>query len=57
MLLKFLLLIRVVRGKQFDVDNAILNALAGLEVQLAVQSSVKLDDCKLRRAFGVFHEV
>ncbi|KAH8119480.1 hypothetical protein DFH11DRAFT_1722990 [Phellopilus nigrolimitatus] len=31
-------------GKQFDVDSAILNALAGLEVDMAVDSSVKLDD-------------
>jgi len=34
-------------GKQFDVNDAILNALDGLEVELAVQSSVSLDDCKL----------
>ena len=32
-------------GKQFDVDDAILNALAGLEVNLGIQSNVKLDDC------------
>lgn len=33
-----------VSGKQFDVDDAILNALKGLQVDLAVDSSVKLDD-------------
>lgn len=33
-------------GKQFDVDDAILNALKGLQVDLAVDASVKLDDCK-----------
>ncbi|KAI5120964.1 hypothetical protein M0805_006636 [Coniferiporia weirii] len=33
-----------VSGKQFDVDGAILDALAGLEVNLAVDSSTKLDD-------------
>lgn len=33
-----------VSGKQFDVDDAILNALKGLEVDLAISSSLKLDD-------------
>lgn len=33
-------------GNQFDIDDAILNALKGLQVTLAVDSSVKLDDCK-----------
>ncbi|KAF8840051.1 hypothetical protein BDN67DRAFT_1054007 [Paxillus ammoniavirescens] len=33
-----------VSGNQFDVDDAILNALKGLQVDLAVDSSVKLDD-------------
>ena len=33
-------------GNQFDIDDAILNALKGLQVTLAVTSSVKLDDCK-----------
>ena len=31
-------------GNQFDVDGAILDALEGLEVNLAIDSSVKLDD-------------
>ncbi|KAG1851680.1 hypothetical protein F4604DRAFT_1933963 [Suillus subluteus] len=35
-----------VSGNQFDIDDAILNALKGLQVTLAVDSSVKLDDCK-----------
>lgn len=33
-----------VSGNQFDVDGAILDALEGLEVNLAIDSSVKLDD-------------
>lgn len=33
-------------GKQFDADGAILNSLAGLKVDLDVQSSVKLDQCE-----------
>ena len=33
-------------GKQFDVDDAILNSLKGLEVTLAIDSSVKIDDCE-----------
>ncbi|KAH7915074.1 hypothetical protein BJ138DRAFT_1122997 [Hygrophoropsis aurantiaca] len=33
-----------VSGQQFDFDDAILNALKGLQVELAVESSVKLDD-------------
>ncbi len=33
-------------GKQFDADGAILNSLANLKVDLAVQSSVKLDQCE-----------
>ena len=34
-------------GKQFDVNGAILKALSGLLVDLAVDSNVKLDDCKV----------
>ncbi|TDL25981.1 hypothetical protein BD410DRAFT_895443 [Rickenella mellea] len=33
-----------VSGQQFDVDSAVLKALAGLQVDLAVKSSLKLDD-------------
>jgi hypothetical protein len=33
-----------VSGEQFDVDDAILNALKGLKVDLAIESSVKLDE-------------
>lgn len=33
-------------GKQFDVDDAILNALKNLEVTLNISTSVKIDDCK-----------
>ncbi|KAH7926942.1 hypothetical protein BV22DRAFT_1007914 [Leucogyrophana mollusca] len=33
-----------VSGQQFDFDDAILNAMKGLQVNLAVDSSVKLDD-------------
>jgi hypothetical protein len=35
-------------GQQFDVNGAILKTLQGLKVDLAVQSSVKLDDCTSR---------
>ena len=38
-------------GKQFDVNDAILDALKNLEVTLDIDSSVKIDDCKLRRQF------
>ena len=41
-----------VSGQQFDVDDAILNALKGLEVTLAVDSSVKLDDYATDLAFN-----
>lgn len=34
-------------GHQFDVGSAILKALENLKVDLAVDTSVKLDDCKL----------
>jgi hypothetical protein len=34
-------------GGQFDVDSAILAALEGMQVDLAVDSSVSLDDCEL----------
>ncbi|KAF5389363.1 hypothetical protein D9757_004389 [Collybiopsis confluens] len=33
-----------VSGQQFDFDNAILDSLKNLRIELAVQSSVKLDD-------------
>ncbi|KAI6169518.1 hypothetical protein EDD17DRAFT_1748665 [Pisolithus thermaeus] len=36
---------------QFDVDDAILNALKGLQVELAVDSSVRLDDYITELAF------
>ncbi|KAF7983257.1 hypothetical protein HWV62_22882 [Athelia sp. TMB] len=32
-----------VSGQQFDVDDAIINALKGLQVDLAIESSLKLD--------------
>ncbi|KII92866.1 hypothetical protein PLICRDRAFT_102438 [Plicaturopsis crispa FD-325 SS-3] len=41
-----------VSGKQFDIDDAILNSLKGLEVTLEVQSSVKLDDYATDLAFN-----
>lgn len=34
-------------GNQFDFDDAILNALKGLQVDLAINSSLELDDCRL----------
>ena len=41
-------------GAQFDVNSAILKSLAGLKVDLAVDTTLKLDDCKLARSiFGV----
>lgn len=33
-------------GDQFDAEDAILNALKGLEVNLAIDTGVRLDDCK-----------
>ncbi|EPQ57376.1 hypothetical protein GLOTRDRAFT_120580 [Gloeophyllum trabeum ATCC 11539] len=33
-----------VSGSQFDVDGAVLNALKGMQVNLAVESSFKIDD-------------
>jgi hypothetical protein len=36
-------------GKQFDVRGAILKAVSGLLVNLAIDSNVKLDDCKFDR--------
>lgn len=33
-------------GNQFDAATAILKSLAGLKVDLAVESSVKLDECE-----------
>ncbi|KAF8524806.1 hypothetical protein BU17DRAFT_84312 [Hysterangium stoloniferum] len=41
-----------VSGKQFDVNDAILNALAGLEVTLEVDSLVKLDDFETELTFN-----
>ena len=35
-------------GNQFDVDGAILKALSGLKVDLAVDSSVELDECQFK---------
>ena len=35
-------------GNQFDFDDAILNALKGLQIVLEIDSSLELDDCKLR---------
>ncbi|KAF9047294.1 hypothetical protein BJ165DRAFT_1464966 [Panaeolus papilionaceus] len=40
-----------VSGQQFDAAGAILKSLAGLKVDLAVQSSVKLDDFATDLAF------
>ncbi|KAI6135778.1 hypothetical protein EV401DRAFT_1898270 [Pisolithus croceorrhizus] len=40
-----------VSGSQFDVDDAILNALKGLQVELVVDSSVRLDDYITELAF------
>ncbi|KAI9066059.1 hypothetical protein FKP32DRAFT_1566723 [Trametes sanguinea] len=39
-------------GKQFDVDDAILNALKNLEVTLAIDSQVKIDDFATELAFN-----
>ncbi|KAI0660249.1 hypothetical protein C8Q70DRAFT_914138 [Cubamyces menziesii] len=38
-------------GKQFDVDDAILNALKNLQVTLDIDSSVKIDDFETELAF------
>ncbi|KAG1785555.1 uncharacterized protein HD556DRAFT_110398 [Suillus plorans] len=43
-----------VSGNQFDIDDAILNALKGLQVTLAVDSSVKLDDYVTNLAFNQY---
>ncbi|KIJ67573.1 hypothetical protein HYDPIDRAFT_180379 [Hydnomerulius pinastri MD-312] len=40
-----------VSGNQFDFDDAILNAMKGLQVDLAVDSSVKLDDYATQLSF------
>ncbi|KAJ4468227.1 hypothetical protein J3R30DRAFT_3715154 [Lentinula aciculospora] len=40
-----------VSGNQFDFDDAILNSLKNLRIDLAVQSSVKLDDYATNLAF------
>ncbi|KAH9934026.1 uncharacterized protein BXZ73DRAFT_100865 [Epithele typhae] len=40
-----------VSGKQFDVNDAILNALKNLEVTLAIDSSVKIDDFPIDLSF------
>lgn len=42
-------------GKQFDVNDAILNSLAGLEVTLDVDTVVKLDDYQTELAFKQFN--
>lgn len=42
-------------GNQFDVNSAILNALAGLEVTLDVRSTVKLDAYQTGLAFKQFN--
>lgn len=42
-------------GQQFDVNDAILNALAGLEVTLDVDSVVKLDDFETELVFKQFN--
>ncbi|EIW82896.1 hypothetical protein CONPUDRAFT_101346 [Coniophora puteana RWD-64-598 SS2] len=44
-----------VSGKQFDVDDAILNALKGLEVTLDVDSSIKIDDYPTELAFKQYN--
>ncbi|KAG1896026.1 uncharacterized protein F5891DRAFT_1165745 [Suillus fuscotomentosus] len=41
-------------GNQFDIDDAILNALKGLQVTLAVDSSIKLDDYAINLAFNQY---
>ncbi|KAJ3868577.1 hypothetical protein EV359DRAFT_77557 [Lentinula novae-zelandiae] len=41
-----------VSGNQFDVDTAILDSLKNLKIDLAVQSSVKLDDYATNLAFA-----
>ncbi|KAG1812612.1 uncharacterized protein BJ212DRAFT_460083 [Suillus subaureus] len=43
-----------VSGNQFDINDAILNALKGLQVTLAVDSSVKLDDYPTNLAFNQY---
>lgn len=40
-----------VSGNQFDVDGAILKALVGLKVDLAIQSALHLDDYGVSLAF------
>ncbi|KAG6820875.1 hypothetical protein H0H93_010219 [Arthromyces matolae] len=40
-----------VSGRQFDVEGAILQALLGLKVDLAVQSSLRLDDFPVDLSF------
>lgn len=42
-------------GKQFDVNDAILNALAGLEVTLKTDTVVKLDDFQTELTFSQFN--
>ncbi|KAI0668274.1 hypothetical protein C8Q78DRAFT_1081656 [Trametes maxima] len=44
-----------VSGKQFDVDNAILDALKNLQVTLDIDSSVKIDDYSTDLAFKQFN--
>lgn len=42
-------------GKQFDVDDAILNSLAGLEVTLNTDVITKLDDFQTELVFSQFN--
>ncbi|GJJ06156.1 hypothetical protein Clacol_000345 [Clathrus columnatus] len=44
-----------VSGKQFDVDDAILNSLAGLEVTLKTDAVLKLDDFETELVFSQFN--
>ncbi|TFY72142.1 hypothetical protein EVG20_g865 [Dentipellis fragilis] len=44
-----------VSGKQFDVDGAILNSLKNLQIELDVDSSVKIDDFPTDLAFKQFN--
>ncbi|KAG1761975.1 hypothetical protein EDD22DRAFT_893760 [Suillus occidentalis] len=43
-----------VSGNQFDINDAIVNALKGLQVTLAVDSSVKLDDYATNLVFNQY---
>lgn len=39
-------------GKQFDVAGAILSSLKGLKVDLAIEATLKLDQCNLIQIFS-----